>query len=734
MSAILTKPIVVPEYLNGRINFYTAGAGGLPVQNAKYRINLQAVLNALFPGRTARPNCCKLLGADLFVAQSSGDSQAILKFPGYLANPATAIANAFNFTFDGSSGDASYLDMAFDAAGNLYVAEDQMIVRYTGTAAAAPINGSTNNNYTGKTVLGNAGAPSFFANLAFDPAGNLWVSDYANNRLVVFAAAGLTQANTTSYHILPNKVGPLAVANTDPGLGGTSADFLFTSPEGIDFDAAGHLWIANNNDFLNDPNIGNGTFTTLVRITPALQAAILATPAGGTLPPAQIAVNANCFIYNMPNGAGGGRPQFGGLQIDRAANRLYVNEQIDGKGRAYDLAAIAATPATVTPSILAITSTNPGNGGLALLQLGAYIADTAADQGAEPDTTTTTPWESPAISVRQLVYGSAGLPPHQDPIGGRTNQIYVEIRNFSAKKTVGIERLNLYWAYAGLGLGWPKPWDGTAGFLGGKIALGVAIPSIPPSGSVIVGPIPWATPDPATYAGGDHFCLLARIVTPPFHDPMVNDPMGLASDGMSFVEGPDIVANARANARIGWRNVMVLPAGTVPSMFKMGAALDNYTAAPMHAALRFALIDARGHVQQRLGGRVTVTPVAEAGVFGRITGGQHGDSVRDIVVPDGKDAIEDILIQPGQHVPILINFVPDPPIADYALRVTQTAIEGGSERIVGGQTFVRGHVAGFPVAAPEEPPAPPAATGWPIWLIWLLIAIGLIIVLLLLMG
>jgi hypothetical protein len=167
--------------------------------------------------------------------------------------------------------------------------------------------------------------------------------------------------------------------------------------------------------------------------------ALLVTSAGGTLPAAQVVPNTNCFIYNVPNGTNG-RPQFGGLQVDRAGNRLYVNEELDGKGRAYNLATIAATPATAADSVLAITSTNPGNGGLSLLQLGPYVADTLTDHRAEPDATTATPWESLAISVRQSVFTGSGLPPYQDAIGGQTNQVYVEsgvCPEFSLKLRVG---------------------------------------------------------------------------------------------------------------------------------------------------------------------------------------------------------------------------------------------------------------------------------------------------------
>jgi hypothetical protein len=110
---------------------------------------------------------------------------------------------------------------------------------------------------------------------------------------------------------------------------------LFAEPEGLDFDAKGNLWVANNNDG-NAGGVQN-VRTSLVQITPALQAAVLATPENESLTPALGRNNIDFFIYQVPNLADdtGARPQFGGLQIDRSAGRIFVNEEIAGNGRGY---------------------------------------------------------------------------------------------------------------------------------------------------------------------------------------------------------------------------------------------------------------------------------------------------------------------------------------------------------------------------------------------------------------
>ena len=126
MSTILTKALVVPEFTNGSIKLYTPnqGTGGASV-NIPYTINLQTILNTLFPGqgRIPNPNCCKLRGVDLFISLSSQNSQAVIKLPNYLNNPATSQAKAFVFTLDGND----YVGFAFDKMGNLYVAEGSFL-------------------------------------------------------------------------------------------------------------------------------------------------------------------------------------------------------------------------------------------------------------------------------------------------------------------------------------------------------------------------------------------------------------------------------------------------------------------------------------------------------------------------------------------------------------------------------------------------------------------------------
>ena len=369
MSIQLTQPLLVPEYVSAMVKMYISffdPVTSLTVTLPSHTINVQSVLTSLIPGKTANANAVALNDSDLFIANSSPDSQCIFKVPNYVMDPGPAIAQAFVFTLKGND----YVGMAFNAIGDLYAAEgnflDNHIFKYTGTSNVYPGPAlAAVDNYTTRVDLGNAGATSYFANLAFDAAGNLWASDYKNHRLVAFDASNLGGANT--YHVLANLDASIPVANKDVALNG-NADHLFAEPEGIDFDAAGNLWVANNND------AGAGGVqnlrTSLVQITSALQAAVLATASGGTLMPAVAQSNTDFFIYQVPNlmNDAGARPQFGGLQVDRTAGRIFVNEEIAGKGRGYEIATIAAIGTSTATNDLEIVSTNPGNGGIALVR------------------------------------------------------------------------------------------------------------------------------------------------------------------------------------------------------------------------------------------------------------------------------------------------------------------------------------------------------------------------------
>jgi len=70
-----------------------------------------------------------------------------------------------------------------------------------------------------------------------------------------------------------------------------------------------------------------------------------------------------------------------------------------------------------------------------------------------------------------------------------------------------------------------------------------------------------------------------------------------------------------------------------------------------------------------------------------------------VALPLARAGIDGLRLMPGEAVAFTADYDAPPWLHAYALRVKQYAKEaGGGERLVGGQTFVHGHVDGFAVA------------------------------------
>jgi hypothetical protein len=737
MPANLTKTLVVPQWDSKNVVLFTPSTTpatlGQAVLNSNFTV-VESVLSKLFDGATGYPNVCLVSGSDLYIAVTalnSGDAAGVVKFPGYLSDPASAIGAAFVVNEDQNA----YLGLAMDADGNLYASAgpavygDTSIFRYSGAGSAA--------GYVTGVDLGNAGQTSFFGDLALDSQGNLWAADYLNNRLVAFGASSLGGTAKAAWVALGNPASSattLAVANTDNTFPKTIS-YLFTSPEGLDFDSFGsdaNLWVGNNNDGQNPPAHQN-SHTTLVRLTSGMLnklRAHLTTNPNSAVTIDSFTANTDYTIYQVPNypGAAGIVPQFGGLQFDKTTGWLYVNDEIGVGGggfvRAYDtatLASIANTPSDTSSVLVSNQVTSGlGNGGLSLLNLGLYIGDTESDttNPFEPDASATAapdvPWESPNIvAAKEDMAGLSELPePATDAqagpdgsdtvLGGVTRYIYVQVNNFGPTATTGIEQLNVYWAKGSSTLGWPQPWDGTGPVdpmeglpLGGPIpgATGVAIPAIPPFGKAIVGPLPWDTPDPNQYSVQDgHFCLLARIVTP-------NANYAETSfAGMSFPEAAgqasSLNANVVNNARIAWRNIHITDDNIGDDYRRGGVVAINYGGLPLLLRFGFELLD--GHLRPakhtgrpvRIAVKGAAVALLERAVGSRLKRHESRSEEALMELHDLASGIDKLHLEPGENLTFHVEFTPPEERQDYALRASAYAVEGGEERLIGGQTFL----------------------------------------------
>jgi sugar lactone lactonase YvrE len=135
--------------------------------------------------------------------------------------------------------------IAFDPSGNLWVVDsgNNRVLEFktpfsNGESASLVIGQPTFGGYIGTTTSGGLNDPSY---LAFDPSGNLWVTDQGNNRVLEFTAPFSTgqkasvvigQADFTSF----------APSST------LTAKSLF-EPVGIAFDAKGDLWVVDSGDY-----------------------------------------------------------------------------------------------------------------------------------------------------------------------------------------------------------------------------------------------------------------------------------------------------------------------------------------------------------------------------------------------------------------------------------------------------------------------------------------------------
>ena len=344
------RRLVVPEFGNNVVKTYVPTSATTMTVDPAFTINFSTLGNGLATG--ASPNCVTMFGTDLYVSLTAAN-QRIYKFPNYGTNPSTSITNVSEITRVGND----YVGIAFDASGSLYASEgsflNTQIVKYSGA------------NLATRTILGNGGLQSYFSNITFDASGNLWASDYKNNRVVVIKVANLSTANAAMNSLVNatsvwNTAGA-SLSNTDTTLSSIVVNYAFKQPEGVAFDSSGALWVANNND---NSDFACNPRGTLVRISTGLQTTILAnttTNANLTL----LNTAAGLKVWNTPQPASG-NSQFGGLQIDKVTDRLYVNEQVGGAGLWFDIANINAMTNVYNTHKMNMVSTNPGNGGIYL--------------------------------------------------------------------------------------------------------------------------------------------------------------------------------------------------------------------------------------------------------------------------------------------------------------------------------------------------------------------------------
>lgn len=220
----------------------------------------------------------------------------------------TTLAGDGSMGFAGDGGTASDArfkhpaGLAIDGAGNLYVADsgNHRIRRITPTGQVSTIAGNGQAGYDGDGGLAVNASLNEPYGLAFDGAGNLYVSDWQAHVVRKITPAGKIST-----------VAGTGVAGFS-GNGGPATAAQLNLPEGISFDAAGNLYIADSvNQMIRRVTpggvistvAGDGEFTSDGDGGPATQASIL-------------------YPYNVVVGSDGA------LYI--ADSRCYIRKVVDG--------------------------------------------------------------------------------------------------------------------------------------------------------------------------------------------------------------------------------------------------------------------------------------------------------------------------------------------------------------------------------------------------------------------
>ena len=190
---------------------------------------------------------------------------------------------------------------------------------------------------------------------------------------------------------------------------------------------------------------------------------------------------------------------------------------------------------------------------LAGTHLDLYIKDNTADLGAEPNTTTTTLWNSPNIWVRNNQDGGTT---HQAPKYNQTtpNYVYVKVENKSCFPTTGNEQVQLYYSRPTTG----TPTSTSAAFRSSFapvtgtewVLINTVNMPILTAGNGKILEFEWTLPDPVGMYGCTstmfNTSLLAKIVT--------------TTDGNAVAESSNILNNIKNNNNIAGKNLIVIDA------------------------------------------------------------------------------------------------------------------------------------------------------------------------------
>ena len=190
-----------------------------------------------------------------------------------------------------TSGRTSFAqDVAVDGVGNLFIVERFRVIKVAlnGTVSTVAGNGTTA-GFSGDGGPATSGTLNFTSSVAVDSAGNLFIADSSNSRIRKVSTSGIL---TT---VAGNGTGGFS------GDGGPATAASLSSPQSVDVDVAGNLFIADSTRRLRkvatDGTIstvaGNGIFGSSGDGGPAAE---------GSLVPEDVAVDASGRLFIADEG------------------------------------------------------------------------------------------------------------------------------------------------------------------------------------------------------------------------------------------------------------------------------------------------------------------------------------------------------------------------------------------------------------------------------------------------
>ncbi len=196
---------------------------------------------------------------NLYIAEMYNQVIRKVNTSGIISTVAGNHAHGAGYSGDGGPATAAELNypygVALDASDNLYIADmNNNIIRKVNTSGTiSTVAGNHIGGYNGDGGPATAADLSSPAGVALDVSGNLCIIDWGNSVIRMVNTSGIISTVAGNYILGPGYSGD--------GGPATAAELYY--PEGITFDASGNLYIADNDNYIIRKVNTSGTISTV---------------------------------------------------------------------------------------------------------------------------------------------------------------------------------------------------------------------------------------------------------------------------------------------------------------------------------------------------------------------------------------------------------------------------------------------------------------------------------------